>query len=861
MQNLKFKIKNIGLIILVIALLGSGAQAAVISHAELTSKSDSSMAITWSTTDEAATTELLYGIGSLTQSSSLSGTTMYHYLEITDLYPNTTYQYRIKSGNTLFPPEPLSPLTFTTLARPSGEYLFSFAVLNDLRYAEGKANVPGARGIPYQLGPSIITSEVNDINDHGVAFTVVNGNLSESDGTYGDQAGSQLRTSLENLTGAVDLGVNAYKYLPVPGYEDKTANYSTDWIEDSFDPLTVTPPSTESRYGYTSTNETQDSVFNYQFKYKYYNMIFLDACRSADGSGLASLEALHGYLSAESNSKTFVFMSYPGYDPFNAATKDYPVDIPTSEIGGGFVSVDNHADFRATLEAFTGQYGNPLAAAVVSGQLGDNYKRVINDISYVRQGPAVAFPTGYSIYKVYTNGYVKTFYKTKGRDGSDKPYYEHARDMISEEAGLAADILTQFWLGSGSLRNFTFTYPFIPGLAPSVLSTAPVSGASGVSLNRPIIITFNKRMSETGLNNWVSISPAAGTITASFLDSDRTILKVDHSSDLTEGQTYTVTVLASEAKDEGLTPLASDHVFTFNTTGATRDTDPPTAAITPLPDNTTTDLFPSFVGVASDESGVVGVEYRFDNTGAWVSAEAMDGTFNASSEVFKITVTTALDIGSHVLWLRTIDGAGNEDAAGFSAYSFTVAEDKPTISLRIDGSQPLSGDPIDPTPVIELTITAINSLESANLRLDATSPTLTFARVDNNYYATYEVTTALADGVHCITIEAFDILGEAATYEVQPLYVQGTGNMAIQGLPLNYPNPFNAGTENTTISYTLSRSANITINIFNLAGNLIAKQSYSADQAGGRAGYNEVSWDGTGSGGSVVGNGIYIYLI
>ncbi|MBU1027196.1 MAG: fibronectin type III domain-containing protein, partial [Candidatus Margulisbacteria bacterium] len=216
-KKLKFKTKNynsklktflilsyrFAFCVLSFALLSLPAKAAITSNVEPTSITNNSMIITWTTTDEAGTTEILYGIGSLTETTSAAGTTKYHYLEITGLYPNTTYQYKIKSNGVLYPPNPLPPLTFKTLEEPGGEYLFSFAVLNGIRYAEGKANSKGARGIPYEYCDEIISSEVTNINQHNVAFTVINGNLADS--TYGDQAGTNLKTKLENLNGAADL--------------------------------------------------------------------------------------------------------------------------------------------------------------------------------------------------------------------------------------------------------------------------------------------------------------------------------------------------------------------------------------------------------------------------------------------------------------------------------------------------------------------------------------------------------------------------------------------------------------------------------------------------------------------------------
>jgi len=864
------KIKPFGLGILFgfwVLSFGFSASAATFSNPELTSVTDTSIVITWSTTDEASTTEISYGIGSLTDTTSVIGSTKYHYLEVSNLLPNTTYKYRLKSGTTYFPPQILDPLEFTTLSQPTGELLFTFAVFNGTRYAPEKSNTTSANGIAYDYCEEIVDSIVSDINAHDVAFTVVNGNLAENSST-GDQVGVALKAKLETLTGASDLpSGQGYKYLPTPGYEDRTASYDTDWLTDAFIPITTDPTSSESRYGYVAADNTKNSIFNFQFKYKYYNFIFLDSTKN-DGGGLVSVEALNNYLSAEANSKTFVFTNYPAYNPFDAATKDYPIDIPTTEVSGGIFTVDNAAAFRATLESYTtaeavGATQIPITAAVISGHIGDNYLRTIGAIPYIRQTPSTTFPCGYSIYKVYSNGFIKTFYKTDGRvSATDKPYYEYTRDLVSAEGGVLAGILQSIWLGTNSLRNFTKTYPFIPGVAPTVRSHSPANGESSVNLNKPLIIRFNKRMDTTNLNSWVTISPAAGTITAQFLDSDRTMMQVNHSSNFTQGQTYTVTVSKTYAKDEGLTPMDSNYTFTFDTTGGSVDTDYPTAYINPLSGNYTTDPYPSFTGIATGENGVIAIQYKIDDTGDWISAEAVDGTFSSTNETFRIVLSSPLATGLHAIWLKTTDAAGNTSATGFNAYGFTVAQENPEIaSLLFDSKQVIIGDPIDSTPKIEITITAINSLESARLTIGGSTNPLSFAKVSLNYYGTYEVTTALADGIYGVTIEAFDILAKGTTYEVSQLYIQSSADVLIQGIPLNYPNPYDPATGNTTIGYTLSKPANISLNIFDLSGNLIYKQAYTSAQEGGKAGYNEITWNGQSNGGNYVGNGIYIFVI
>lgn len=368
---------------------------------------------------------------------------------------------------------------------------------------------------------------------------------------------------------------------------------------------------------------------------------------------------------------------------------------------------------------------------------------------------------------------------------------------------------------------------------------------------------------DSDLKSWVSINPSAGDISARFIDANRTILLVNHSSDFSEGINYTVTIDGSKAKDETGTAMGTSYSFSFDTNGATRDTSFPAASIVGLPDNTTTNPFPSFIGIASDESGVANIEYQIRSPAVtnWTTAEAVDGIFQSTMETFKITTSSPLPLGTHEVVVRTTDFAGNTSLTGFSIYSFTVAEEKPTISVKIDGASSLPGDPISSTPKIEITVSSYTSLESGRLTIDSLRKDLSFTKIDKTYYSTYEVSSALADGTHGLTIEAWDISGKISTFEIYPLYVQTSSVLTIQGMPLNYPNPYNPNAGLTTIGYVLSKPANISLRIFDIAGNLVAKKDFAANEEGGKAGYNQVSWDGKTEGGAIVGNGIYIYVL
>jgi hypothetical protein len=83
----------------------------------------------------------------------------------------------------------------------------------------------------------------------------------------------------------------------------------------------------------------------------------------------------------------------------------------------------------------------------------------------------------------------------------------------------------------------------------------------------------------------------------------------------------------------------------------------------------------------------------------------------------------------------------------------------------------------------------------------------------------------------------------------------------ILGVVSNYPNPFKAGAENTNISYLMDTNQDVTINIYNLFGDLVFTKSINAGTPGATAGMNTFVWNGKNSKGVVVGNGGYICVV
>ena len=74
----------------------------------------------------------------------------------------------------------------------------------------------------------------------------------------------------------------------------------------------------------------------------------------------------------------------------------------------------------------------------------------------------------------------------------------------------------------------------------------------------------------------------------------------------------------------------------------------------------------------------------------------------------------------------------------------------------------------------------------------------------------------------------------------------------------NYPNPFDGS---TIITYQMTKTARVTIKIYDLAGDLIKTLCENETHAPGGDGYDRVTWSGDDDGGSDAANGVYLCYI
>jgi hypothetical protein len=98
----------------------------------------------------------------------------------------------------------------------------------------------------------------------------------------------------------------------------------------------------------------------------------------------------------------------------------------------------------------------------------------------------------------------------------------------------------------------------------------------------------------------------------------------------------------------------------------------------------------------------------------------------------------------------------------------------------------------------------------------------------------------------------------SATLDLETAFVDPG---ASGGTVTNYPNPFHPGETPTTIAYVLADNARVTMKVYTLTGDLVLRREFSQGDDGGRAGLNEVLWDGRNGRGDFVASGGYIMVL
>jgi hypothetical protein len=167
-------------------------------------------------------------------------------------------------------------------------------------------------------------------------------------------------------------------------------------------------------------------------------------------------------------------------------------------------------------------------------------------------------------------------------------------------------------------------------------------------------------------------------------------------------------------------------------------------------------------------------------------------------------------------------------------------------------------------PTIKATVQDTNKIQSVVMLVDGArvSPSVV-SSTETKQVLQYTVPAPglLTSTTHSITVVATDETGNTGTWQAVGLKVY-EGRARLIGTPLNYPNPFRPKHgEKTTIAYALTVNDEVTLYIYDITGTLILKRVYASGITGGKAGYNEITWDGINDFGEIVQNGVFLYRI
>jgi hypothetical protein len=209
-----------------------------------------------------------------------------------------------------------------------------------------------------------------------------------------------------------------------------------------------------------------------------------------------------------------------------------------------------------------------------------------------------------------------------------------------------------------------------------------------------------------------------------------------------------------------------------------------------------------------------------------------------------------LEAGTYTVETTAADVTGNRTSA---TWSFTVEFDTVAPSITVVAPQG-EARVAEPRPTITATYTDnVSGVDVESIKLwvdgDAVDP--------DKATATQVVFTPkmdLALGRHAVRVEVADLAPSTnrATQEWSFIVESDDGIVDAR----NFPNPF---ADSTTIAFTLSKQARVTIEIYDMTSRLVAQLAQDELREAGPA---EFRWDGkTTAGGDVLARGVYFCQI
>jgi predicted extracellular nuclease len=218
--------------------------------------------------------------------------------------------------------------------------------------------------------------------------------------------------------------------------------------------------------------------------------------------------------------------------------------------------------------------------------------------------------------------------------------------------------------------------------APSVSSTAPPSGSSGVPLTSDIGITFSEPVDVSGA--WFDIACDTSGAHTAVVSGGPSSFSLDPDADLAGAETCTVTIVASGVTDQDVIDppdtMTSDHVFSFATV----------LPITPIHLIQGTAHLSTFAGDSVRTTGIVTAEV---SNGFWMQDPSPDVDEATSEGIFVFTGSApTVNVGDAIV----ISANVAEFRPGGAASTNLTTTELTSPAVVIDSS----GNPLPPATVV-----------------------------------------------------------------------------------------------------------------------------------------------------------------
>ncbi|MFA5098208.1 MAG: SBBP repeat-containing protein [Candidatus Margulisiibacteriota bacterium] len=246
-----------------------------------------------------------------------------------------------------------------------------------------------------------------------------------------------------------------------------------------------------------------------------------------------------------------------------------------------------------------------------------------------------------------------------------------------------------------------------------------------------------------------------------------------------------------------------------------------------------------------------------------------DGTNSGWIKADSWTFSDLLPGTEYSFRVRSRNGDAIENPVPFSKTLATAA--KTPISVYSAGVQLRDGDTVSSRLAFSGIASTTEALDASSVRIyldgslvsDGTySYYDSFEQAPDRATISYSVRTPLAAGTHTLSITAGGSGGSLFEASLVDLRVASeTGSQGIIGAVLAHPNPYDPSSGNARITYNLEKDSAIALYIFGINGRLVLKKEFLSGSNGGKAGFNDVAWDGKDDFGNELGNGVYAVRI